>query len=323
MKRTLQFALVLAAFAATPLFAAKNDALSLVPANAVSVGVVKLSEMRTSPLSSFLFQHTDNISTNGEGDKFLAETGLDPKKDIDTLVVAASPQTTFGKDADVLVAAEGRFNAARLTAAVVSHGAIKKTASNRAYYLVDKKEDSGKAGAVAFISDKLVVAGNESSVVNALAAYAAGGTTFLGASALGQDSTRIAPNATAWAIVDVTRAKRLTESGPKTSANEKQAAFNAAIKNVSTVGMWATDAGDQLKINAFGLANDSETLQLIEDTLRGGLAALRLAVQEKQPDMVSVLRRFDVARTDNAVTISGSIPADALRKLAAKKTASK
>ena len=38
--------------------------------------------------------------------------------------------------------------------------------------------------------------------------------------------------------------------------------------------------------------------------------------------MVSVLRRFDVSRTDGAVTVSGSIPADAIRKLAAKKTAS-
>ena len=44
-------ALVAVAALALPAMA-KDDALSLVPANAVTVGMVKLADMRTSPLSS-------------------------------------------------------------------------------------------------------------------------------------------------------------------------------------------------------------------------------------------------------------------------------
>ena len=85
--------------------------------------------------------------------------------------------------------------------------------------------------------------------------------------------------------------------------------------------MWATDTGDALKLGAFGLANDEETLQLLEDTIRGALSAMRLAVKDKSPELVSVLRRFDVDRTKEMVRVSGSIPAESIRKLMAQKRA--
>ena len=74
-------ALVAVAALALPALA-KDDALSLVPANAVTVGMVKLADMRTSPLSSLLFEHTDKMSSDGEAEKFLSETGLSPTKDV-------------------------------------------------------------------------------------------------------------------------------------------------------------------------------------------------------------------------------------------------
>lgn len=322
MKRALQ-SLAVAALFALPAFAAKIGGLSLVPANAVSVGVIRLNDMRNSPLSSLLFQHTDNVSTRGEGDKFLTDAGLDPKKDVDVLVVATSPRTTLGKEADVLAIAEGRFDTARLVSALVARGAVKKTSSNLAYYMIPEKNDkSDQRGAVAFLPSGLAIAGNEGSIVNALAAHAAGGTNFA-MSGLGQDLGRVDTNATAWAIVDVTRAQRLTGHGPNVATGRNGDAVNAAIKNVSTVALWATDTGDSLKLNAFGVANDDDTLVLLEDTLRGVLSAARLAVQEKSPDLVSVLRKFSVGRDDKSVTISGIIPADAIRRLTAKHQASK
>ena len=57
--------------------------------------------------------------------------------------------------------------------------------------------------------------------------------------------------------------------------------------------------------------------------MRGALSALRLAVKDKSPEMVSVLRQFDVTRKDDALTIEGSIPANTLREMMAKKRASK
>ena len=314
MKKLILTCAVLAL--AVPVFA-KTDALSLIPNDAVTVGVVKLAEMRSSPISSTLFEQTDKVSTNGDAERFLREAGLQPTKDIDVLVVATSLRTPLGHDADVLIAADGRFNSARLVQALITRGAEQKNSPNGAYLLLPTHGDDRK-GAVAFPDSHLVVIGTEGAVLEALAARAAGGTAFMSAGGLARDLGRIDTHATAWAIVDVARAKRFAD-GPHVSQHSTSgAAINSALRTVTTVAIWATDNGDALKLGAFGLSNDPDTLQLVEDTLRGALSAMRLAVQEKQPDLVSVLRRFNVSRTDDSVTISGSVPANTFKEYMSK-----
>jgi hypothetical protein len=321
----LRLSLALAAAAALALPAlASPDALGLVPPNAATVGMVKLRDMRSSPLSSMLFQQTDKMSTDGEAEKFLTDAGLAPSKDVDVLVVSTTPRTNLGSEADILVAAEGRFNAQRLTSALLARGAVKKGA----YLLLPDSDHDGNAtssdnGAVAFPSSSLVLAGNERAVAAALTAYANGGTGFRSAGALALDLSRIDKNATAWALVDVARAARLTKNNATPTGHGAQgAALATALKSLSTMAVWATDTGDALELGAIGLSSNGETLQLIEDTVRGALSALRLAAQDKAPEMVTVLRRFDITRKDDSVRIEGSIPASTLRDVMAKKHAS-
>jgi hypothetical protein len=45
---------------------------------------------------------------------------------------------------------------------------------------------------------------------------------------------------------------------------------------------------------------------------------MRLAAQDKSPDLVSVLRKFTVSRTGNSVSISGTVPAESIKTFAAK-----
>ncbi len=304
---------------AVPVFA-RTDAQGVIPSDAVTVGLVHLDQMRTSPLSSALFQQTDKIASDGDAAQFLLDAGLKPSQDIDLIVVATSPRTNLGKEADVILAADGRFSVDRLTSALIARGAVSKTApKGGVYFLLPEKSqnDVSHQGAVAFPDSHLALAGTEAAVTAALAARASGGTNFASASVLGQQMSRIDGKATAWALVDVTRAQRLVGS-PHVSANsEAGAAVNTALKNVSTVAVWATDTGDMVKLGAFGLSSDGETLQLLEDTIRGALSAMRLAVQDKQPDMVTVLRRFSVSRSSDSVTISGSIPSETFKKYAA------
>lgn len=302
---------------ALPLFA-KGNALSLIPNDAVSVGVVKLADLRQSPLATTLFKQTDAVSSNGDAGKFLEDAGLQPSKDIDLLVVSTSPKTNLGDEADVLVAADGRFNVDRLADALTKRGAVKKNG----YFILPKEAtEHGKQGAVAFPDSHLALIGSEAAVTEALANRANGGTTFFAASGLGRDASRIDSHATAWAIVDVPRASRLTNSPHVPSKNAQAEALAGALKNVSTVALWATDAGGALKLGAFGIAHDADTLQLIEDTLRGMLAAMRLAVQDKSPEMVNVLRKFDVSHTADTVQIVGSVPAETLKSFVSKQHA--
>lgn len=298
---------------------ANEDAMSLVPANAATVGMVKLGDLRSSPLAAVLFQHTDKMSSDGEAAEFLREAGLAPLTDVDVLVVASTPRTTLGSDADVLVIAEGRFNVERLTSALVARGAVQKSG----YFTLPNEKRGDHDGAVAFPTAALAIAGAENAVAAALAARANGGTGFKTRGALGIDLGRIDPAATAWALVDVTRAARLSKGGAVNTGNGNSGQIlQAALRSVSTLAVWATDAGDMLKLGAAGVSSDAETLQLLEDSARGALSALRLSVREKAPDMVTVLRRFDVSRKHDAVLVEGSIPATALRNAIARKQAS-
>ena len=322
MEIKMRHLIAVAMLTITPMaFAAGSGAMSLIPRDAVSVGVVHVSDMRTSPLSGMLFQQTDKVSANGDAERFLTEAGLKPSKDVDLLVVSVTPKTALGNESKVLVAAEGRFNVDRLTSALVTRGAKAMKTANGTYYLLPdtKKDENDTEGAVAFPDAHLALAGDESSVAQALADRSSGGTSFSTAGALGHELGRIDTNATAWALVDMTRASRLTNSPRIENKSASAMQIGAALNHVSTVALWATDTGDALKLGGFGIANDAETLQLLEDTIRGGLAAMRLAVQDKQPELVSVLRRFDVKRATDSVTISGTVPAASLKKFAQHK----
>jgi len=316
MKKLIVVCVALLALA-LPAFA-KTDALSLIPNDAVTVGVVRLVDMRSSPLSSALFQQTDKVSTNGDAEVFLREAGLQPSNDIDVVMVATSPRTALGHEPNVLIAADGRFNIDRLTKALVARGATKKSSTHGDYYMLPNENNSDHNGAAAFPDGHLALVGSEAAVVAALKARASGGTSFTTASGLARDLSRIDPHATAWAIVDVARVQRFAD-GPKVSNKTTSGeALNNALKTMTTIALWATDSGDALKLGAFGLSRDPQTLQDVEDTLRGALSAMRLAVQDKQPELVSVLRKFSVSRSDDSVTISGSVPAATFKEYVGK-----
>jgi len=318
MKKLLVAALFVAALA--PAALAKTDALGLVPNDAVSVGVVKLAELRTSPLAGALFQQTAQVSTDADAEQFLRDAGLQPSKDVDVVVISTSPRTALGTEADVLIAADGRFNVERLGAALVTRGAVKKSSSIGAYYILPEsaRHEGDNTAAVAFPDGHLVLMGTEQAVIEALAARATGGTSFFTASGLGRDLGRVDTKATAWVLIDVARAQRLV-GAPKMKANSAPGmAISSALKSVTTVALWATDNGDAIKLGAFGLTHDAETLELLEDTLRGGLSAMRLAVQDKSPELVQTLRRFTVSRNDDSVTVTGSVPAETFKAWAKK-----
>lgn len=310
-------AVAILALALAPAAFAKNDAMSLIPNDSVSVGVVRLADMRSSPLSAALFAQTAHISNDDDAVAFLRDAGLQPTKDVDVVVFATSPRTNLGSEADFLIAADGRFNVDRLTSALVSRGAIKKTSAHGTYFKMPEKSGDAHQGVVAFPDAHLALIGTEAAVLEALASRATGGTSFATASGLGRDMARVDAHATAFILVDVPRAQRITGT-PKLGGGSQSQAIGAALKNVSTVAIWATDSGDSLKLSALGLSSDSETLGLVEDTLRGALSAMRLAVQEKSPELVSVLRKFSVTRTDSSVSISGSVPAETFKTWVAK-----
>jgi hypothetical protein len=341
MRRLLAspFALAFAVTLSLPAAAKSgDDALALVPADAASVGVIHVADLRTSPLAARLFSDTDHVCVGGDAQHFLDEARLNPREDVDTVVAAGSPKGAGGSAGWGLVLFEGRFDPAALSAAIAARGAILKSTPAGDYFLLPEKGANAsrhEQGAIAFASPRLVVAGNEASVVAALAQRAAGGTAFRSGAGLGKHLGRIDSGASAWALVDVSRlpvgdrSKSSRASGTvngkdfdvKARSGHDDAALTivSSMKSVSLLAIQATAKGDALKLNATGLVSDDETAGLMEDALRGVLAAWRLAAQEKSPETVSVLRKFSVSRDKTTVSISGTLPGSTVRALAEKK----
>jgi hypothetical protein len=322
MRRTA-LAVLLFATVAFPLGAAtpSDDALGLIPPGAPSAGLVRIRDLRTSPLFDRVFNETGRMSADADAARFLAETGLDPKRDVDLVAFAGSPGRAGG--GSVLVAFEGRFDAAKLAAATVARGAEKKTTPDGDYFLLkDEKHDrtSHENGAIAFVSNRLLVAGSESAVAQALARRAAGGGGFTAGPGLGRETSRLDPKASAWVLVDMAKMPLAGRPGGGNGDNPA-VAIVSAMKSVTTVALSVTADGDALKLSATGVSTDADTRQNLEDAVRGVLAIWRMAVQEKQPDLVPVLRGFKVTQGKDSVTLSGTLPGSAVRALNEKRHA--
>jgi hypothetical protein len=324
----LRFALagLLAAFSAGDLFAVRRteDPLALVPANAATVAVIRWNELRNSPLGPRVFAAMDEVSTDGDAARFLRETGLTPREDIDTIVVAMSPGAGGGEPEDGLVVFEGRFDVAKLGAALASHDASRRTSdSGDAYYRLARHGGESE-GAVALVNRGLIVAGSERSVLAALARKENGGAGGLtSGTGLGRNLGRVDSRASAWALIDMTRfpSMRNDDAGGADSSGEPSRAIVGAMKSVSLIALQATVRGDAIELAATGVTGDSENRDLLEDSLRGVLAMWRLAVQEKSPELVSVIRRFQIDNDGDAVSIRGTLPSSFLRSLGGNRQA--
>jgi hypothetical protein len=318
MRRPALPALALLLSLALPAAAARpaDDALALVPPDSVTAGVLRVSDLRTSPLAARLFADFDSAAVDGDAAKFLAEARLHPIDDVDLVVFAAQP----GDKGKALVAFEGRFEPRRLAAAVAARGAETRTAPGGTYFLLADEEHPGRKGdgAVAFVSNRLIVAGSEEAVVKALAARAAGGSGFTGGAGLGAQLGKVDLNASGWLLVD--RTKLPEAKGSLTISGNGDPARNVigAMNLVSAFAFQMTVKGDSLRLSGAGYSDDAETRELLEDALRGILAAARIASEDK-PEVVSAIRKFKVGSDRDAVTIAGTLDGATIRMLAEKK----
>ncbi|HVR42303.1 MAG TPA: hypothetical protein VMS56_02560 [Thermoanaerobaculia bacterium] len=314
--------LAVAALLLLPLGAVAGG-LDLVPPDAVTVGVANVAQFRSSPLAGRLFDQADRMTIDGEGAKFLEETGLDPARDLDLVTFALAPKRGEPDAAEVLVVFEGRFDVAKIGTAMRSRGAVPVDHAAGTYYELpgesDDREGHGRDAVIALVDRGLILAGSSSAVVRALGLVSTGGGSFIAAGALAPGLARIDPTASAWVLVDVPRTTRLHHQPDwKGEEGHPAGALLESVKRISTVSMWTTDSGDALAFGVTATSTDAETLDLLEDAARGALATWRLAVQEKDPDMVDVIRRFRVRQDGDGVTLSGSIEGETLRKFTSR-----
>lgn len=311
MKRSV--VAVLALMLALPAVAGTNEMLAIVPSDAVSVGVVRIDQLKAGQFGSLLFEHNSDITTDGEAMMFLQEAGLDPMSDVSALLFAMLPSEESPEDGELLFLVEGNFDPARLAAAITKRGAVPaSSAGGVAYYRLQSPEGEEdhheRTPVVSFASRTLTIAGTEAAVVRALEQRASGGSNFLTASNIGRDLAKIDRNASSWAMMDVQRSARMGRSMMEKLSDEHAQSFGKALRYVSTMGVWASERNGNIEFGGVALTSDGETRVLIEDVVRGITAAWRMAAREDDPEWLPVIRSFEIGRDDSGVSIKGAIP---------------
>jgi hypothetical protein len=324
--RSLALRLALAALVALAAADARavrrtEDPIALVPADAATVAVLHWNELKKTPLGERVIANMEHVSGDDDARRFFQETGMTPAEDIDTVVVAMAPSGS-GRSDSGLVLFEGRFDLTRIANALTSRGAsLQKSAAGELYRLPGH---GGEDGAVALVNRNLLVCGNEAAVQATLARRENGGEGGLGSGlGLGKQLSRVDRDASAWALVDLTRFARrdaaVSESGSSQPGSPEESqparAVIGAMRSVSLLAIQATVHGDGLDFQATGVAGSADDRQNLEDALKGVLAMWRMAVQDKAPDLVSVIRKFQVDSDGDAVSIRGSLPGTFLRSL--------
>ena len=154
------------------------------------------------------------------------------------------------------MALDGRFNVERLTSALTARGIVKKASPNGAYYLLPEEH-----GVIATISAARWR--SPTPISRSWAASPRSSQRWPAAPAAEAVPPRqrprtrrrpLDPHATAWAVVDVQRAQRITGAPRMSTEDAAVAGGRLRASSVSTVALWATDNGDSLKLGAFGLS---------------------------------------------------------------------
>lgn len=296
---SLTCSLLLAATAAIPAAPSAADLARLTPPDAQVVMGVNLTTLRSHPaVQAWLAEHRAPwTGRGGEGEELLREAGLDPLHDVDATVVAVVHRPA-GNDA-WLALFGGSFDPSSLAAALVKRGAELVPAAP----FVLLRADKGERGAP-FIAlfDRLVAVGDEPSVL----AAATGATMGAGVVRVERAAGRLDPTATLWLAVEVPPALR-QRAQTLDSAPEAARALVFAARAVERLLLHARLA-DSLELAGWARADTPDNAELLNDAAKGLVAALRLTAQERQPDLVDVLRQVRITQREREVTGTATIP---------------
>jgi|CXWL01.1.fsa_nt_gi hypothetical protein len=237
------------------------------------------------------------------------KTGLNPERDIDTVVVAirakangtkAEGDHKHGSD-NALVFVTGRFDAARLEASIPASG---KATQERRDGVTIYREATGKStGVVALLDAGILVAGDAASVESFLTNRQTG-HGLRDSKELVALLERVEPGSTFWAVGGPSVLSRMTSEVGGAAANLP------AIKQVVAYGHLDPEVG----MTATAEAADAKSAAKIADVLRGFSAMLSLQAGQKA-ELAQIADSISVATEDDKVHVKATITHDLIDSL--------
>jgi hypothetical protein len=291
------------------------ELLRLVPTDARAVVAVDAAVLRTAPLvEQWLLAHQAAWSrVDDDAARFLSEAGVDPARDVDYMMFALTGDQAAQHPLALLA---GRYDSATLVAALQARGAVQvKVGTVTAYRVGHTGNADAQHAALIRVTPQLVMVGDRDTLL-AAQDRASGPVRVVAAEKAAGHLDVSAPFWMAVAIPeDAAAGPHSTASGAESPGAQAMVAVAAASAAVRRVAAWAT-LGQELRLHAFATTASEENAGLLRDTVRGALAAMRLAVQEREPRVVDVLRGVKVDTEGAAVAVTAELPVDLLQQLA-------
>src|SRR5262245_25066876 len=250
---------------------AKSTAVDDLAYVAPDVSAVAYADVRQIMDSEFRQRLRALMPTGQEKDKFLAETGIDIEKDIDTVLAGLNPNITPATPPLVLV--RGRFNDTQIQNAATQHGATvedyhgKKVMAAPSAWRNEggSMPDAGAGPGVAFLEPGLIALGSVDAIRRAIDAA----ETKNSAAANGdlvKSVQRVRDGSDAWVVG---RASSLTEN----------ANLPPQVKEQLAAVQWfaiTADVDRALMCKLRAEAKDTESAEQMRAIVAGALAAAKM-----------------------------------------------
>lgn len=175
MRRAALLFLLLPAGSFSVFASIDSGLLALVPPDAKVVSGIDLERARNSEFGQYLtakLHNNGDKSSNKDFEEFVGDTGFDPRRDLQQIVLADTGQHVVGSHSNGVVLARGNFNQERITEKAVAKGFSPQTFQGVPLFV--NPSDANGPSAFAFLGDGMAVLGDSAAVKKIIANRKAG-----------------------------------------------------------------------------------------------------------------------------------------------------
>jgi hypothetical protein len=281
--------------------AAGPQELEYVPADAAVVAYANVRDVMNSDLRK---RFTEMEPSQEHKNEFEEKTGLNFEQDIDTVVAAMMPKTAAAgrPDGSFLILARGRFEAARLEALALEHGATVEDYQGKRLIThrdTDRDDKPDADMAVAFVEADLIAFGNTPSVKASIDARREN-RNVVGNIEMMRLVSEL-DNANTWAV------GRFDAIAGQTGLPTEIAAQMPAIAWFSAAGHINGGVSGVLKAET----KDEAAAQNLRDVLKGLVALAKMQAGNK-PGMQQMADSLVLTGEGKNVALSFSVPSEVL-----------
>jgi hypothetical protein len=248
-----------------------------------------VDQAKTSPFGQFVIAQAE--ANDPHLQQFITQTGFDPTRDLDELLVASNGNTP---QAAHLTLARGTFNTSQIDAAANAGGAISET-----YKGLTITEDPKRSQGFAFLTSTIAVAGDVASVKAAIDRQAAPST--LPASLLVLVN-QLSTTEDAWGLSLVAPPAIAAPSAEGNIPNLPA----TALQNIQQA-TGGVKFGPQIVANSQLQLNTAENANTLATGLEFLLSLGQMQAQQR-PQAAAVLKDVTIAASGNLINISAVVP---------------